>query len=124
VRLDPSEVLTSERPKEGWAVANAYGETVALDLTVTDELRRAGTAREVVRLLQEARKNAGLQVSDRIALTWSASDPETAAALREHEAFIADEVLAVQIGEGKPTEEDLDAGEAENLGLSFWFRRA
>ncbi|MEQ4206018.1 isoleucine--tRNA ligase [Actinopolymorpha sp. B9G3] len=126
VRLDPSEVLTSERPREGWAVANAYGETVALDLTVTDELRRAGTAREIVRLMQEARKNAGLQVSDRIALTWSASDPETAAALREHEAFIADEVLAGQIGEGKPAEadEDLAAGEAENLGLSFWFRRA
>jgi isoleucyl-tRNA synthetase len=126
VRLDASEVLTSERPREGWAVANAYGETVALDLAVTDELRRAGAAREIVRLLQEARKNAGLQVSDRITLTWSASDTEVATALREHEAFIADEVLAVQIVEGKPAEadEDLSAGEAENLGLSFWFRRA
>ena len=54
---------------------NEQGETVALDLELTDELRRAGLAREVVRMVQEARKNSGFEVSDRIALTWSATGP-------------------------------------------------
>ncbi|WP_245940873.1 isoleucine--tRNA ligase [Thermasporomyces composti] len=125
VVLEASEVITSERPREGWAVANAHGETVALDLTVTEELRRAGIAREVIRLVQESRKKAGLEVSDRITLWWSASDPETAAALREHEGFIADEVLAVQVHEKPPAETaDIVTGDAEALGLSFWFTRA
>ena len=123
VPLEADELVVSERPREGWAVANAHGETVALDLTVTDELRRAGVAREVVRLLQEARKNAGLEVSDRIALWWSAADPDTATALREHEAFVADEVLAVEIHEGEPNGAGpaLTRGDAEVVGLTFWF---
>ena len=47
-------------------MASGPGLTVALDLTLTPELERAGLVREVVRLLQEARKNSGLEVSDRI----------------------------------------------------------
>ena len=81
----PDEVIVSERPREGWSVVNEQGETVALDLELTPELVRAGVAREVVRLVQEARKNSGFDVSDRIALTWQA-DGDTAAALREHGA--------------------------------------
>ena len=56
-------------------------ETVALDLELTDELRAAGTVREIVRLVQEARKAQGLEVTDRIELWWEA-DGETADALR------------------------------------------
>ena len=62
VEVGEAEVLLSERPKEGWSVVNEQGETVALDLEVTPELKQAGLAREVVRTLQEARKNAGLEV--------------------------------------------------------------
>ena len=65
----PDEVILSERPREGWSVVNEQGETVALDLELTPELRRAGLAREVVRMIQEARKTGGFEVSDRIALT-------------------------------------------------------
>ncbi len=124
VTLDESEVIASERPREGWAVANAQGETVALDLTVTDELRRAGAAREVVRLVQDARKNAGLRVSDRIALWWTATDAQTGAALREHASFVADEVLAVHLDEAKPADDGaaLQRGQSDQLGLTFWFR--
>ena len=71
------EVIVSERPREGWSVVNEQGETVALDLELTPELVRAGLAREVVRLVQEARKASGFEVSDRIALRWSA-DGDTA----------------------------------------------
>ena len=54
-------MIVSERPREGWSVVNEQGETVALDLELTPELRRAGLAREVVRLVQEARKTQRLR---------------------------------------------------------------
>ncbi|MGZ4535501.1 MAG: isoleucine--tRNA ligase [Nocardioidaceae bacterium] len=108
----PDEVIVSERPREGWSVVNEQGETVALDLELTPDLLRAGRAREVVRLVQEARKSSGFDVSDRIVLTWQAGD-ETAEALRAHAATVADEVLAVEMSEGTPTgsvvrDDDLD----------------
>ena len=55
------DVIVSERPREGWSVVNEHGETIALDLHLTPELVRAGLAREVVRLVQEARKTSGLR---------------------------------------------------------------
>ena len=56
---------------------------------------RAGLAREVIRFLQESRKQAGFDVSDRIEVRWSTADGGVAAAIEEHAATIADEVLAV-----------------------------
>jgi isoleucyl-tRNA synthetase len=98
VTLDTDDAVVTETPRAGWAVARE-GETVALDLTLTDELRRAGLAREVVRLVQEARKTAGFDVTDRIVLAW-AGDDEVAGALREHAGAVADEVLATELVEG------------------------
>ncbi len=95
VELTADDVIISERPREGWSVVNEHGETVALDLHLTPELVRAGLAREVVRLVQEARKTTGLDVSDRIRLWWSASG-ETARAVRDNAAMIGAEVLAVE----------------------------
>jgi isoleucyl-tRNA synthetase len=129
VSLDENEIVTSERPRAGWAVVgNPQGETLALDLTITDDLRRAGIAREVVRLLQDARKNAGLDVSDRISLAWSATNEESAAALREHQAYVSGEVLAVAIDETGPSDDVPSTGDhvtvkAEELGLTLRFRR-
>ncbi len=99
VDLGADDLIVTESPREGWAVESAGGETVALDLTLTPELRRAGLAREVVRLVQEARKGAGLAVGDRIALWWH-GDGEGADALREHATAIAGEVLATSYEQG------------------------
>jgi isoleucyl-tRNA synthetase len=122
VTVGPEEVVVSERPREGWSVVNDQGETVALDLELTPELRRAGLAREAVRLVQEARKSSGLDVSDRIMLTWQASG-ETAEALREHAALVAEEVLAVRMDEAGPVDDAQEHGDA-GLGLRFWLTRA
>ncbi|MGO4256291.1 isoleucine--tRNA ligase [Marmoricola sp. RAF53] len=100
VEVLADEVIVSERPREGWSVVNEQGETVALDLELTDELRRAGLAREVIRMIQEARKNSGFEVSDRIALTWSAEGP-VAEAFAEHADLIAGEVLAASMAESE-----------------------
>ncbi|MEP6464603.1 MAG: isoleucine--tRNA ligase [Frankiaceae bacterium] len=120
-QLSPSEVIITEIPRQGWAVAAAHGETLALDLTVTPELRRAGRLREVVRLVQDARKSTNLDVADRIEVWWRASDPETAQALREGSESLAGEVLAVAITEGEPLA-DLAPHAAEEFGLTFWLR--
>jgi isoleucyl-tRNA synthetase len=122
VTLQPDEVIISERPREGWSVVNDHGETVALDLELTSELVRAGLAREVVRLVQEARKSSGLEVSDRIALWWQA-DGDTAAALVEHAALVADEVLATSMSRGAPGAALAEHGDP-GLGLRFWLTRA
>jgi len=116
VEVLAEEVLLSERPREGWAVVNEQGETVALDLELTPELRRAGLAREVVRMVQEARKNSGFDVSDRITLRWHATG-ELAAALEEHEELVAREVLATTV-ERPETPDGLAHGDAE-LGVVF-----
>jgi isoleucyl-tRNA synthetase len=123
VALTEDDVVITETPVQGWAVASDGGETVALDLELTPELRRAGLARESVRLVQDARKSAGFAVSDRISLWWVASDDELAEALREHGGTVADEVLATSFAEGEPTDQDgLNLGEDAELGLRFWVR--
>jgi len=96
VEVLAEEVILSERPREGWSVVNEQGETVALDLELTPALRRAGLAREVVRMVQEARKGSGFEVSDRVVLTWAAQG-DAAEAVEEHQALIADEVLATTV---------------------------
>ncbi|HEX5917667.1 MAG TPA: class I tRNA ligase family protein, partial [Nocardioides sp.] len=72
------------------------GGFVVLDTAVTPELEAEGAARDLVRAVQQARKDAGLQVSDRISLTIAAPEA-TLAAARTHEALIADETLATSV---------------------------
>jgi isoleucyl-tRNA synthetase len=131
ISLGPDDVIVTQTPRAGWTVAAEAGETVALDLTVTPELRREGLAREVIRLVQDARKADGLDVSDRILLWWDSSDPDLAEALAEHGLLIASEVLAEEFRAGQPEEAGLaDAARPvhehtdADLGLTFWLRLA
>ncbi|KOG40667.1 isoleucine--tRNA ligase [Streptomyces decoyicus] len=124
VSLAPDEVIITETPREGWSVASDSGATVALDLEITPELRRAGLARDAIRLIQEARKNSGLDVADRIALRWQSTDEEVRTALTDHAGLISDEVLAEEF---TPGEADGSYGTAftdESLALTFQLRKA
>jgi isoleucyl-tRNA synthetase len=121
--LAGDELVVTETPREGWAVAAGEGLSIALDLAVTPELRRAGLAREAVHALNDARKAAGLQVSDRIELWWEAEDPATAEALRAHGEQVARDVLAVRITEGTPPVDIAERRDA-GLGLRIWLRVA
>lgn len=112
VELGPDDLFITERPREGWSVVEEDGQTIALDLELTPELVRAGLAREVIRFIQETRKNCGLEVSDRIVLTWAAPE-EVAAAITTHAGQIADEVLAVSMEAGQAGDDwarDADLG--------------
>jgi isoleucyl-tRNA synthetase len=123
VDLGPGDVIVTERPRSGWAVESAAGETVALDLTVTPGLRRAGLTREVIRLVQEARKASGLEITDRIELWWTSRDAELTEALEQYGAEVAGEVLAVAMHGERPAE-DLPAHRGDDLSLTFWLRVA
>ncbi len=73
------------------------GDELAIDTELTPELKREGYAREVVRFVQAARKNAGLNVDDRISLSLETTDSELQEAIAEHKELIAAETLAVTI---------------------------
>jgi isoleucyl-tRNA synthetase len=123
VELSGEELVITETPRAGWTVANEAGASVALDLELTPALRRAGLAREVVRVLQDARKRAGLDISDRIELWWRADQPDVAEALRESATVVAEEVLATTFAAGPPPVQIADQHNAE-LGLTYWLRVA
>jgi len=136
VEVGADDVIVTQTPREGWAVATDAGETVAIDTTISPELRREGLAREVVRRVQEARKNDGLEVTDRIWLRWWSEDPDVVAALTEHAGLIAGEVLAVDAGPGTgpagPASAEAPGAQAQaawehvegDLGLTFSLGRA
>jgi len=131
VALGPDDVIVTQTPRSGWTVATEGGETVGIEVDITPELRREGLAREVIRLVQDARKTDGLHVSDRITVRWDTANPELAAALAEHGELIASEVLADDFRavqpeasqtarSGQPAPQHTDA----DLGLTFWLARA
>jgi isoleucyl-tRNA synthetase len=126
VTLTAADLVVTQTPLEGWGVASDGGETVALDLAVSDALRFEGYAREVVRLIQDARKASGLDVSDRIVVRWATAGTDLAAALGEHGRAIAGEVLAVSFGPGAGPADDAGAAGPwhehadSDLGLRFW----
>jgi isoleucyl-tRNA synthetase len=100
--LGENEVLVERVGREGWAVAHADGLTVALDTALDPELLVEKRVLDLIHELNAKRREAGLELTDRIVVTL----PEAAADLLEHEDWIKDEVLAVEIrtdgGSGEP----------------------
>ena len=95
-RIGPGDVQMVLQPLEGYQVERSGTHAVALNLELDDALRAEGLAREVVHAIQAARKQAGLRVEDRIALTL-AGDEELLAAARAHEGYVTGETLAVEV---------------------------
>jgi len=99
--LGPDEVLVERAGKEGWAVAADAGVTVALETAVDESLAREGRIYELIHRVNSMRKEAGLELTDRISLTLPASDED----LLSHADWIARETLAVNVeasGAGAP----------------------
>jgi isoleucyl-tRNA synthetase len=116
--LGPDDITLALQPLEGYEVEADAGHAVALQLGLDDELRREGLAREIVHAVQNARKAAGLEITDRIDLTL-AGDPELIEAALAHQDYLAGEVLATSVsydgGDGAAAKID---GRDLNIGVS------
>lgn len=91
------DVLISSEDIPGWAVASENGLTVALDITLTDELKREGVARDFVNRIQNLRKDMGLQVLDKIAIEVEKDGEAITAALNEYKDYISAETQALSL---------------------------
>ncbi|OLE38008.1 MAG: isoleucine--tRNA ligase [Actinobacteria bacterium 13_1_20CM_3_68_9] len=103
--LQPDDVSLVMRPLDGYQVEAEAGRAVALAVELDDELRREGLAREIVHAVQNARRAAGLEVTDRIVLTLG-GDAELLEAAQAHEAYLAGETLSTAVSyDGADSEE-------------------
>ena len=107
VLTDDVEIISEDIP--GWLVANEGRLTIALDITVTDELRREGLARELVNRLQNLRKSSGLEITDHIRVTLAPAE-EMEGVLETYGDYIRRQVLADAI---TTTERSADMTELE-----------
>lgn len=122
IEFTADDVIITELPKSGWAVASAEALSVALDLTLNEELIYEGLAREIVRLLQEARKISGYEVSNRVVIHWQSSNPETRQAVIAHSDWIESEVLAVTFVES--TIQLMHETHSDELSFNAWLQVA
>jgi isoleucyl-tRNA synthetase len=95
--LEPNEVLVERSGREGFAVASAEGMTVALELALDDELLLEGRGYDLIRQVNQLRKDKGLEIVDRIVLTVPEREREL---VERHGDWIAREVLATEIRVG------------------------
>lgn len=96
INLTSEDVEISSQDIPGWLVANANGITVALDITLTDELRNEGIARELVNRIQNIRKDSGFEVTDKIKVQLE-SEPIIEAAVKANEGYIKSETLTNEL---------------------------
>jgi isoleucyl-tRNA synthetase len=115
--IDLGDLVITEVPKSGWMVASHDGESVALDLTLTPELIEAGVVREVIRFIQERRKSDGLDISDRIIVTYNA-EPQILAAISAQNSHIRNEVLATELN----LDESIEFSDNE-LGIALTLKK-
>jgi len=96
INLEASDVEISSKDIEGWLVANAAGLTVALDVHISEELKKEGIARELVNRVQNLRKDSGLEVTDKIKLTVLRCG-NFEAAVEENRNYIMSETLTKEL---------------------------
>jgi isoleucyl-tRNA synthetase len=94
--LAENDVIVRREPRRGLVLSSRGPLTVAVDTTIEERLRREGLAREIVRVVQQARREAGVEVTDRIELRLGGSEDLISAA-RAHEGYVAEETLATAV---------------------------
>jgi len=95
VELADVEIISEDIP--GWLVANEGRLTIALDVTVTEGLKKEGLARELVNRIQNLRKNSGFEITDKIHLTIKTDAEAMRDAIQTHKTYISNQVLATSI---------------------------
>ncbi len=96
IQLEPADLIVQTKAPEGWAGVVDRDTQVALDTRITEGLAGEGMARDVVRHVQEQRKEAGLQMEDRIALYLGTESEKLRTAIETHRDYIAGETLTIE----------------------------
>jgi isoleucyl-tRNA synthetase len=115
--ITEEDLVITETPRTGWSVASHVGESVALDLALDARLIAKGVVREAIRAIQDARKESGFDVSDRIQVRWNANE-DVVDAIVEAATHISDEVLATAFERDKSL-----SLSGEELGLNLKLTR-
>ena len=113
VALNPGDYAIASEDVPGWQVASEGSLTVALDIEVTEELRREGLARELVNRIQNLRKASGFEVTDRISTVIYADDPALADALSAFGEYVKAQTLSLTIGLLPAAQAPANAAEVE-----------
>ncbi|MGZ4760073.1 MAG: DUF5915 domain-containing protein, partial [Acidimicrobiales bacterium] len=122
-RLEPDDVDVRAERHADYALADDDGWAVALDLEIDDGLRREGQARELVRALNDRRKELGFAIADRVSITIGAPD-KLQAAIDAHRDWIAGEVLAVELVDAAPSDTELPVVDVDGHPVRLDLRRA
>ncbi|MCQ2112641.1 MAG: isoleucine--tRNA ligase [Bacteroidaceae bacterium] len=101
IELDDVDIISQDIP--GWSVASEGTTTVALDITITPELKNEGNARKIIKQIQGMRKSQGFEITDRVKVEITET-PETKAVIEKFGENIAAQVLAVELSLGNPSE--------------------
>jgi len=117
IELQSSDVEIISEDIPGWLVANEGKLTVALDITVTDELRYEGIARELVNRIQNIRKDSGYEVTDKIVIVLEDKD-FIREAVNRHSSYISGQTLATSVGLAvKPEGKDIKEIEIDDIAI-------
>jgi isoleucyl-tRNA synthetase len=120
--LGAEDLVLALAPLEGYGLEREGSHAVALELALDEELVRSGRAREIVHAVQQCRKDAGLEITDRITLVLG-GDEQLLAAAREHERYIVTETLATSFASGE-RDDWLAVITIDSLGLKIWLARS
>lgn len=105
IEITDVDIMSQDIP--GWSVSNEGTTTVALDITITPELKNEGNARKIIKQIQGLRKSQGYEITDRIKVTIT-ENPETKAVLESFKDNISSQVLANSIELGSPDGDEID----------------
>jgi isoleucyl-tRNA synthetase len=119
IELADVEIFSEDVP--GWTVANEGALTVALDVEVTDDLRREGVARQIVKKIQAMRKDSGFDIVDRIAVEIASSEA-TNAAVEQFNGYICNQVLADELKISDSVDGD-NVVELDNVAVKLSVRK-
>ena len=123
VELDSTDLLIDYAAPEGWAGVADKGTQVMLDAHITPELKAEGLARDVVRLVQDARKSAGFDVADKIVLHLASSDNVLSQAIATHQSTIAGETQAIEWSDTSLSQAFTTSGKVDGKELTIEVRK-
>ena len=124
IQLDPNDVLVSTEQSSEWGTSDEAGVQVAISTQLTDELRQEGMARDFVRQIQQARKDADFEIEDRITIEYFASNADVQTAVNTWSDYICNETLATELKSVGAVADEMQSATVGEQELNFSVTRS